>query len=131
MITGLDEFVKDLAQQILDSAAQAILDDMIEDAPVETGELRDSAYGPTDVGVLTVVVGFSAPQADFTDQGAQPHPIFPVNARHLRFFWENGPNGPNVYNFEEVFHPGQAATLWFSDKVEDWDAYVGTAAEDV
>lgn len=127
MITGLDDFVRDYAQQVLDLASQNILDEMIEDAPVETGELRDSAYGPTSTGDLTNVVGFLAPQADWTDQGAQPHPIYPVNARRLRFFWENGPNGPDVYNFEQVFHPGQVGTGWFSDKVENWDDYIAQA----
>lgn len=129
MITGLDDFVLQLGKQILDAAAQAILDDMVRDAPVDTGELRDSAYGPTDIGDLAVVVGFTAPQADFTDLGTSPHPILPVNAAYLRFYWEDGPNGSGVYTFDQVFHPGNEGTSWFSDKVDLWDTYVDEAAD--
>jgi hypothetical protein len=129
VITGLDDYVRELAQQILDAASQDILDDMVADAPVESGELQESAYGPTNVGDLTNVVGFAAPQSDWTDKGAQPHPIVPVNAPFLRFFWDNGPRGAGVYSFLEVFHPGQVGTGWFSDKVLVWDDYVQQAAE--
>lgn len=129
MITGLDDFVRELGQQILETAARAVLDDMVEDAPVDTGELRDSAYGPNDVGDLAVVVGFTAPQADYTDQGVSPHPILPVNARFLRFFWEDGPNGSGIYTFDQVFHPGHTGSNWFTEKVDAWDVYVDEAAE--
>lgn len=131
MIIGLDDFIKQYADEVLAAASQSILDAMVADAPVDTGELRDSSYGPVDVGDLAVIVGFDAPQSDWTDQGTIPHPIYPVNASRLRFFWENGPNGPDVYSFTEVFHPGQEGTGWFSDKVDAWDDWVQSTIEEL
>lgn len=127
-ITGLDDDVRLLAQQIFADAAEAIMVDLIEIAPVDTGELQDSAYGPEiDSDGLSAVVGFSAPQADWTDEGVAPHDEYgnPL----MTFYWPNGPQGPGVYSYEHVNHPGQAGTHWFSDKIEDWDQYVQDAAD--
>lgn len=130
MITGLVEIVQELAVVILDDAAQNLLDQLTADAPEATGELKASAYGPTDVGEYSRVIGFSAPQADYTDLGTAPHEIFPLRARALRFFWDNGPNGPDVYTFNQVFHPGQTGTGWFTDTVDTWEDFVQQAIEE-
>lgn len=127
-INGLDDDIRGYALDVLETAAQELLDDLVEDAPFDTGELVESVFGPEiDPDNLTATIGFSAPQADWTNEGAPPHDIFPVNAPALTFFWENGPDGPGTYSFQHVDHPGQEATHWFDDGVEQWDAYVEAA----
>lgn len=129
-ITGLEDDILLLAQQIFAEASVALMDDLIQIAPVDTGELQDSAYGPEiDPDGLGATIGFSAPQADWTDEGVFPHGI--DGNPTMTFYWPNGPNGPGVYSYEHVNHPGQPGTHWFSDKVDDWDSYVQDAADNV
>lgn len=127
-IIGLEDDVRRIALEVLTDAANATMADLVNAAPVDTGELRDSAYGPeiNEEG-LSATVGFTAPQADFTDQGVQPHEIRGVNG-HLSFFWANGPNGPGQYTFDSVQHPGQAGSDWFTGVIDDWQSYVDDAA---
>jgi hypothetical protein len=104
--------------------------DMRSKAPVKTGELLTSGYGPIlDVGgndgIYAAKVGFDAPQADYTDLGTQPHLIVPSTQRRLRFFWPGGPEGPGYYSFSHVNHPGyDPPGHWFSDIVDRWEDYV-------
>lgn len=127
-IDGLDDDIRAYAQEVLELAANALLDDLVADAPFDTGELVQSAFGPEiDPDNLTATIGFMAPQADWTNEGVAPHDIYPVNAPALTFFWENGPDGPGVYSFQHVSHPGQEATGWFDDAVDRWDDYVEDA----
>jgi hypothetical protein len=127
-ITGLDDDIRDFALGVLQDASQALLDDLTDLAPVDTGELVDSAYGPEiDAQGLSATIGFDAPQADWTDQGTPPHGE--DGNPTMTFFWQDGPNGSGVYTFQHVNHPGQEATHWFSDKVEEWDNYVQDAAQ--
>jgi hypothetical protein len=130
MITGLDQFVRDFALNVLQSAAVGMLDDVRDAAPIDSGELIGTRYGPTlDPGNMTATIGFSAPQADYTDKGTVPHGISPRFASALRFFWPNGPAGPGTYVFDHVSHPGQSGTGWFTDTIEDgWESHVQDAA---
>jgi hypothetical protein len=127
-IIGLEDEIRELAQQIVENAAEALMSDLLEDAPVATGELLDSAYGPEiDADGLSATVGFGAPQSDWTDQGVAPHGI--DGNPTMTFFWPDGPEGPGVYSYNHVNHPGQEATHWFSDRVDEWDSYVQEAAD--
>lgn len=132
-VTGLEEFVQELAAAVLETAAVALLDAMREAAPYKTGELVESAYGP-NIADLTATIGFDAPQADWTNQGTEPHFIEAVNAQALYFFWENGPRGADHYSFQSVSHPGIDAGYeklhWFDDLVDQWQTFVDTAAEE-
>jgi len=128
-IVGLDADLRALAVEVLFEASQAVMDDLLEAAPVgETGDLVASAYGPAvDEATLSATVGFSAPQADWTNEGTVPHDEFgnPL----MTFYWENGPSGPGVYSFHHVNHPGQEATHWFDNIIDNWDDYVEGAAQ--
>lgn len=129
-ITGLEDDVIKIAQEIMFEAAQAVMDELLTLVPVDTGELRDSAYGPEfDATGLSAVVGFEAPQSDWTDEGVAPHGI--DGNPTMTFYWPDGPNGPGVYTYEHVNHPGQAGTHWFTDVIEAWDDYVQEAADSV
>lgn len=119
---GLEDIVRDYGREIGTYAAQQMLENAADDAPVKTGELAASGYGPEiiDVGNRFIYrIGFSAEQAEWTDQGTAPHTILPVRAEHLRFFWEDGPNGPGVYTLDQVSHPGSEGTGWFSQNTTE------------
>lgn len=135
MITGLDDDLRAFAVELITQAASDLLETLQAEAPEDTGELVRSAYGPTvepTDPVLSATIGFSAPQADWTDQGTVPHEIYPVNARALRFYWQNGPNGPGTYVFDHVNHPGVQGTGWFTDTVEEqWENHVQRATNEV
>jgi hypothetical protein len=54
-------------------------------------------------------VGFTAPQATFSNDLMPPHPIPRLGVTlgyPLRFWWNDGPRGPGEYLFTRVNHPG-------------------------
>lgn len=60
--------------------------------------------------VMADAVGFKVhmpqPLGTFIIEGTRPHPISAVNAKALRFFWVRGPQGPGIYFYRSVKHPG-------------------------
>lgn len=132
-ITGLRETVVEYASAVVQTAAEAYLADAVLAAPEDTGELKRSARGPelslVGEGILRAVVGFDAPQAEYTDRGTPPHVIRAVHARSLRFFWDSGPNGAGWYSFDSVNNPGITGTGWFSEMEDLWENYVQAACE--
>jgi hypothetical protein len=128
-IDGLEDLVHATAITILSLASQDLLDQLILVAPESTGELKASQYGPIiDEPNLRAVIGFDAPQADYTDLGTQPHEIR-GNPR-LFFEWQNGPDGPGLYSFHHVQHPGSLGTGWFTDTIfQQWDSFVQDTAD--
>lgn len=130
-IIGLDDDIRALALNILEDAANELLEDLKDAAPVKTGETRDSAYGPDlDDAAMTATIGFDTPQSDYTNVGTAPHVISSRGDYPMVFFWENGPNGPGTYAYHSVNHPGIEPTYWFDDLVDQWDDYVQRAADD-
>lgn len=70
---------------------------------------------PSTIGYQTYVkrgreVGFRlrmlAPLGWWIIEGTDAHEIKPRGPYPLRFFWENGPDGPGEYRFMRVWHPG-------------------------
>lgn len=45
--------------------------------------------------------------------GSKAHTISAKPGKVLRFFWANGPDGPKVYSFASVQHPGTEANNYF------------------
>ena len=102
-----------------------LADGMRKEAPIGTpsptqrrapGELRESIkaqrFRPTVTGAAFDLV---APviQARTTDKGARAHVIRARRARMLRFHWPRGPQGPGIYFFRQVNHPGNAPQDWW------------------
>lgn len=81
-------------------------------APIKTGKLRASIVkrGPYDdaLGVFMVVVS-NLNYALFVHEGTKPHPIYARSSPFLVFDWPGGPNGPGIYYFRMVNHPGTKA----------------------
>lgn len=55
---------------------------------------------------FSVSVVAQAPYAAAVHQGAKPHVIEASQGKTLAFNWPNGPNGPGMYFFKRVNHPG-------------------------
>jgi hypothetical protein len=51
-------------------------------------------------------IGYTAPQAAYSNYLMPPHVIRPRGPYPLRFYWDNGPDGPGEYRFMKVNHPG-------------------------
>lgn len=80
-------------------------------APEDTGEFsRGIAYRTSETtrGVQTefYVRGEHAHLLMIIQMGSRAHWIESHGDYPLRFFWENGPNGPGIYRFKRVWHPG-------------------------
>lgn len=73
------------------------------------GQLRDSIVKRVVVdsdGGPAVLVGSEDPVALWVHEGTVPHPIRARNAPRLVFYWRKGFNGPGIYRFKQVNHPG-------------------------
>lgn len=98
-----------------DRAMPAVLARLKAEAPVDTGELRDSgrlgdtARTPTSWSREIV---FPVDQAVFTDAGTAPHQISVRTARVLS-------NGTDIFG-TTVNHPGTTGTKWFTGNAESY-----------
>lgn len=74
-----------------------------EEAPVRTGQLRDSIYNQRHISARSadILIKSNVPQARFVTQGTKPHDIYPVNARVLH--WEDSFGDHFAMH---VWHPG-------------------------
>lgn len=54
----------------------------------------------------------------FLTGGTKPHPIDPHGDYPLRFFWERGPNGPGIYYYMHVEHPGTMPDPFIPNAIE-------------
>ena len=80
-----------------------------QNAPVDTGRLRASINPEIrmDANDVQGVVGSNVVYAPDQEFGTKPHGIWSRKAFGvLAFEWKNGPNGPGVYFFRHVTHPG-------------------------
>jgi hypothetical protein len=78
----------------------------IQDCPKRTNKLSESIVRRwhEGVGELTVTVVAAQPYAIYVHNGTKPHVI--QGNPTLAFNWDNGPNGPGLYFFKSVQHPG-------------------------
>jgi len=93
-----------------------------DEAPERSGEFKRS------IGFRSFVesdaVGFRAhmaqPLGNFILGGTRPHPISAVRGMALRFFWSEGPQGPGIYFFKSVNHPGTSANPFIARAYRKW-----------
>ena len=87
-------------------------------APYRTGKLRDSIVKRFVVPVpqgLSITVIALASYSLFVHEGTRAHVIAARKANSLAFFWPNGPNGPGLYFFKSVNHPGTVGIPFLRD----------------
>jgi hypothetical protein len=110
-LSQLRELVKARARVVFDAAVERTLEGLKAEAPVDTGELRDSGYirQKTETGPrLSAVISFEAEQGVFTDEGTKPHKISVRTKKVLS-------DGKNFFG-TSVNHPGSTKHIgWFTD----------------
>ena len=92
-------------------------------APVKSGCLRDSIVKRMEEraeGLACRVVADTTPcspkrtsYALFVEEGTRPHTI--QGNPTLSFFWPTGPDGPGLYHFASVNHPGTKGIHFMRD----------------
>jgi hypothetical protein len=116
LILGCREAVGRAAQTMVDNARSKVV--------VRTGHLRDTIEDPVmirdDEVAITYKIAVTADYAEYVEFDTQEHEIEASNAPLLVFFWENGPNGPGIYKFRKVQHPGTTAQPFFFPTEEEW-----------
>lgn len=124
-------------------AALRVVDMAKLDAPVSevtptnshSGQLRDSiaVLDDTVEGNSAIwTVGSDLEYAGFTDEvDTSPHIIRAVNAPMLRFWWDRGPQGPGIYHYLWVRHPGTRGQRWFASRnAERWERALTAVSSD-
>ena len=92
-----------------------------EEAPGRSGEFKQS------IGFRSFAdaqgVGFRAymaePLGTFIQEGTRPHQIV-AHGKALRFFWPDGPQGPGIYFFKWINHPGTSANPFIARAYRKW-----------
>lgn len=109
-------------------AAIALTEVKRERCPIgKTGHLREAINDPllTSETAPTITLSITideqkAPHAEYVINGTVTHEIRAVHAPMLRFYWPDGFNGPGIYYFKRVTHPGTDPNDFFHAQLEDW-----------
>lgn len=129
MAVDLSDIIQQIeteAARVRDEVAELVLASCKADCPVgqdsptrrePPGGLRDSLR-IENVTDEAPTFGFDIVSdrsyAEFTDEvDTSPHLILPVNASVLRFWWESGPHGADIYHYGFTRHPGTQGQRWF------------------
>jgi hypothetical protein len=90
----------------LHRARQRLETELLQVVPFRTGELFESMKIWVS-GTEGLKISFEAPYARIVEMGAPPHTIQAGSPEHpLTFWWAKGPNGPGLYHYQSVEHPG-------------------------
>lgn len=129
-MSDLDNQITGFADRFARAAQQIIYHELVQAAPVDTGELRDSirvSAFPSSAAVR-ILAEATAPQANWTELGTRAH-IIPTGGaaagRLLAFYWKR----KSVFVVtREVHHPGTKPQRWFSRTLFHWQAMATEAA---
>lgn len=55
--------------------------------------------------------------SEWVHNGTEAHTIYAKDGGTLSFYWENGPDGPGIYHFASVKHPGTKPVPFFADNL--------------
>ena len=94
-----------------------------DEAPYgKTGKFRKSiAYRTSQSGSTVGFSTYSAqPLGKWITQGTKAHFIRARRVRFLRFDWPKGPNGPGIYFFRKVNHPGTKPNPYHERATARW-----------
>ena len=119
--TGLRDAVRQRYVEVMDDAFQALLVDLEETAPRDTGAMAEAiTLSASDDGdtLLTRTIVSPAEYSSFVDEGTAPHRI---EGNPLLSFV--GRDGTRV-TVHFVDHPGTQRTGFWTDKVNDLQSYL-------
>lgn len=101
---------------------------------IDTYERQPTSEGGSS---LSATIAYTAPQAHYSNALMPPHIIRPRGRGYpLRFWWEDGPNGPGEYRYMKVMHPGNVYSRnlgWWDETVTagNWSDEVALAVRGV
>jgi hypothetical protein len=146
-VSSLVEAVQTRAVDLVVNAAEVMREALDEVVPVAEPDplgrggsgirLKDTFVKSeplTTVNLVSIDIGYTAPQAFYSNNLQPPHWIRPRRPGYpLRFWWDNGPQGPGEYRYMQVWHPGtvNANSLgWFDKSVTqpNWATALNRAA---
>lgn len=93
-----------------------------EEAPHRTGEFAESIHVRSYVrgDTLELRTYHANPLGKWIVVGTAPHPIYARNFKFMVFWWEKGFNGPGVYRFRRVNHPGTRPNPYVDRALQRW-----------
>jgi len=94
----------------------------IDEAPERTGKFKKSIRYKTFVegNGVGFTVTTKQPLGTFIVRGTKAHVIPARRAPALRFWWDKGPRGPDIYYFKSVNHPGTKPNKFISRAYRRW-----------
>ena len=111
--------LRPLLMKIMQKEKRALVRAARDEAPKDTGQFARGINGIVldgYNGLIKVEIFVRGPSAwllPLIVGGTKPHeiptggaPAQMAKGYPLRFYWENGPNGPGVYRYWRVWHPG-------------------------
>lgn len=131
-LSELETNIRTHAQQVIERAADVMVELVRENAPYRSGELWNS-IGREDVrddgNSLTCPVYADAKQAAFVEYGTTAHWISPTQPHGLLVFEADG---GTVFVHGSVWHPGTTANPFFSQTIErNWSLLLEWAIGEV
>lgn len=117
-----ERVVRDSQRRRMTALGGRLLRMVRDEAPKKTGKFASgirldmSHHGDRS----TIEVAVPSPLGRWITQGTRPHTIRPKGNYPLRFFWARGPQGPRVYSFWSVNHPGTKANPFIARAYRRW-----------
>lgn len=95
---------------------------VLEEAPEDSGEFKSRIRWRTFIGKDQAGVAVSGPEPlwTFITEGTRAHPIPAKNVDALKFYWAKGPQGPGIYFFKQVNHPGTKKNRFHGRAFRRW-----------
>ena len=100
---------KEIITQGLDLTAQDLINNLMQNSPVDHGLLKQWAV--TEMSETSRTIQSPAEYAEDVNYGTRPHFIYPTNKKML--YWE-GADHPVPF----VVHPGTTPTLFVENSIE-------------
>jgi len=127
-LSGLDPLrtqIAEVARRRVESAASAMTNDLKQQAPVDSGELRRKTGVDVTTETKTLIRAEAVMDVEYADivvGGSRPHVI---RGNPLAFRWPKA--GPGIFFFRSVNHPGTKPNLFFEQITKRWTQYLERA----
>lgn len=90
----------------------------LQDSMVKRVESHDGEIAVRVIADTTPCSPTRTSYSLYVHEGTAPHVIMAHDpSKPLAFFWANGPDGPGMYFFTQVNHPGTAPNRFFTDNL--------------
>ena len=121
--TGANSELLNVRRDLMRDEGRRMVSFAQEEAPERTGEFkrRIGFRSFAEADAVGFRVHMPQPLGTFIQEGTVRHRIpLGTGGKVLRFFWEDGPQGPGIYFFKWVDHPGTAANPFMARAYKKW-----------